>query len=73
MNLLKKIRDFMNRREINVYLYVEKRLRHPVDFCKSIKWFLTNELFLWNMEIMLAEKDILVTEEKEFVRIFIDH
>ena len=43
------------------------------DFWKLIKPFLTNKGFLENAEIMLAEKDNLVTEEKELVRIFNDH
>ena len=42
------------------------------DFWKLIKPFLTNKGFLENAEIMLAEKDNLVTEEKELVRIFND-
>ena len=48
-------------------------IQTSIDFLKSIKPFLTNKRFLKNMEITLAEKDKLVTEEKEFVRIFIDH
>ena len=43
------------------------------DFWKLIKPFLTNKRFLENAEIMLAEKDNIVTEEKELVRIFNDH
>ena len=48
-------------------------IQTSIDFLKSIKPFLTNKRFLKNMEITLAEKDKLVTEEKKFVRIFIDH
>ena len=36
LNLLKKIRDYIKRKEINVYLYIKKRLRCPIDFWKSI-------------------------------------
>ena len=43
------------------------------DFWKSIKPFLTNKGFLENAEIMLTEKDKIVTEERELVRIFNDH
>ena len=43
------------------------------DFWKLIKPFLTNKGFLENAEIMLAEKDNIVTEEKELVLIFNDH
>ena len=42
-------------------------------FWKLIKSFLTNKGFLENVEIMLAEKDKIVTGKKELVRIFIDH
>ena len=40
---------------------------------KLIKPFLTNKGFLENAEIMLTEKDKIVTEEKELERIFNDH
>ena len=43
-----------------------------VDFWKLVKPFLTNRGFFENIEIMLAEMDKLVTEEKVFVRIFND-
>ena len=43
------------------------------DFWKLIKPFLTNEGFLENVEIMLAEKGRIVTEEKELVRFFMEH
>ena len=43
------------------------------NFWKLIKSFLTNKRFLENAEIMLTEKDKIVTEEKEIVRIFNDH
>ena len=43
------------------------------DFRKLIKPFLTNKRFLENAEIVLAEKDEIVTEEKELARIFNGH
>ena len=43
------------------------------DFWKLIKPFLTNKGFLKNGEIMLTEKDKIVTEEKEYTRIFNDN
>ena len=43
------------------------------DFRKLIKPFLTNKGLLENAEIILTEKDKIVTEEKELVRIFNDH
>ena len=43
------------------------------DFWKLIEPFLTNKRFLENVEIMLAEKDKIVTEEIELVRIFKEH
>ena len=43
------------------------------DLWKLIKPFLTNERFLENAEILLAEKDKIVTEEKQLVRVSNDH
>ena len=43
------------------------------DSWKLIKPFLTNKGFLENAEIMLTEKDKIVTEEKALVKIFNDH
>ena len=43
------------------------------DFWKLIKPFLPNNGFLENVEILLTEKDKIVTEEKELKRIFNDH
>ena len=43
------------------------------DFWKLIEPFLTNKRFLENVEIMLAEKDKIVTEEIELVRSFKEH
>ena len=67
-----------------MYIYVEKQLRcfqqcdetgvqTNRDFWKLIEPCLTNKEFLENAEIMLDEKDKIVTEEKELVRIFNDH
>ena len=42
-------------------------------FWKLIKPFLTTNGFLENVEIMLTEKDEIVTEEEELVRMFNDH
>ena len=43
------------------------------EFWKLIKPFLINKGFLENAEIILTEKDKIVTEEKELTRIFNDH
>ena len=43
------------------------------DLWKLIKPLLTNERFLENAEILLAEKDKIVTEEKQLVRVSNDH
>ena len=43
------------------------------DFWKLVKPFLTNKGFFENVEIMLTEKDKIVTEEKKLVKIFNDH
>ena len=43
------------------------------DLWKLIKPFLTNERFLENAEILLAEKDKIVIEEKQLVRVSNDH
>ena len=43
------------------------------DLWKLIKPFLINKGFLENAEIVLAEKNKIVTEEKELARIFNDH
>ena len=43
------------------------------DFRKLFTLFLRNKGFLENVEIMLTEKDKIVTGEKELVRIFHDH
>ena len=43
------------------------------DVLELFKSFLTNKEFLKNVEIMLAEKNKIVTEEKELARIFDDH
>ena len=65
-----------------MYLYDEKVYFHNVtktgvqtnkDFWKLIKPFLTNKGFLENAESMLTEKDKIVTEGKELVRIFNEH
>ena len=40
------------------------------NFSKLNEPFLTNKGFLENVEIMLIEKDKIVTEENEVVRIF---
>ena len=42
-------------------------------FWKLIKQFLTNKGFLENAEIMLTEKEKVVTEEKDLVRISNDY
>ena len=44
-----------------------------IGFWKLVKPFLTNGGLFEKMDIMLAEIDKLVTEEKVFVRIFNDH
>ena len=43
------------------------------DFWKLVGPFLTNEGFLENKEIMLAERGQIVTEERELVRFFMKH
>ena len=43
------------------------------DFRKLFTLFLRNKGFLENTEIILTEKDKIVTGEKELVRIFHDH
>ena len=43
------------------------------DFWKLIEPFLTNKGFPENAEIMLGEKDKIVTEEKGLVRVFNDN
>ena len=65
----------LRRKAIKVYFknVTKTDVRTNKDFWKLIKPFLTNKGFLENAEIMLAEKDNIVTEEKELVRIFNDH
>ena len=66
---------FLRRKAIKVYFnnVTKTGVQSNKDFGKLIKPFLTNTGFLENAEIMLTEKDKIVTEEKERVRIFNDH
>ena len=65
----------LRRETIKVYFnnVTKTGVQTNTDFWKLIKPFLTNKEFLENAEIMLAEMDKIVTEEKELVRIFNDH
>ena len=65
----------LRRKAIKVYLnnVAKTGAETNKDFWKLIKPFLTNKGFLENAEIMLVEKDKIVTEEKELVRMFNDH
>ena len=55
------------RKAIKVYFnnVTKTRVQTNKNFWKLIKSFLTNKVFLENAEIILAEKDKIVTEEKE--------
>ena len=65
----------LGQKEIKVYSnnVTKTGVQTNMDFWKLIKLFFANGGFLENMEIMLAEKDKLVAEEKVFVRIFNNH
>ena len=59
------------RKAIKVYFNVRKTcIQTNEDYWKLIKPFLTNKGFLKNAEIMLAEEDKIVTEEKKNYKTF---
>ena len=64
----------LRRKAVKVYFNnVTKTGTHNnEDFWKLIKPFLTNKGLLENTEIILTEKDEIIAEEKELVRIFND-
>ena len=65
----------LRRKAIKVYFnnMTKTGVETNKDFWKLIKPYLTNKGFLENIEIMLTEKDKIVTEERKLVRIFNDH
>ena len=65
----------LRRKAIKVYFnnVTKTGVQTNKDFWKSIKPYLTNKGFLENVEIMLTEKNKIVTEEKEPVIIFNYH
>ena len=65
----------LRRKAIKVYFnnVTKTAVQTNTDFWKLVKPFLKNKGFFENVEIMLTEKDKIVTEEKKLVKIFNDH